>query len=217
MSQATVSTTSRFTPESGTIADLRLAEARATPGDRAPVGARVEEVGRLDERRLGVGEPAEDRLRHDRLGLAAARRRGAAPQRGRACAPCGETRATIGPPSLTQPCSSATLLAERADVDELAAVRREAERALAEQERALADRARATTVACVTRIGVTASSACRPLSTAADGSTPSPPRAPSSPRRSPSGRCASAPPRSAGSASGSRRGRRSARSATGSR
>ena len=50
-------------------------------------------------------------------------------------------RGQLGPPSLTQPCASACVFAERADVDELPSVRREPERPLADQDRAAADRA----------------------------------------------------------------------------
>src|SRR5438552_2901136 len=42
---------------------MRLAEALSDSADRAAVGARVEEVGRLDHRSLVVREAAQDRLR----------------------------------------------------------------------------------------------------------------------------------------------------------
>ena len=54
--------------------DLRLAEALRDPGDRPPIGARVEEVGGLDEVELLLGETPQDRLGRNgwRLGRALA-------------------------------------------------------------------------------------------------------------------------------------------------
>ena len=100
-----------------------------------------------------LGEPAQDRLARDRrLGRRSRAPRSAASEnrlRRRSAGIVG----VVGEPSFTQPYSSADLLAERADVDVvLAAVRREAHRALAHQQRALADRALRSVLTRVTRI-----------------------------------------------------------------
>ena len=144
ISQATVIDDSALTPESGTIETLRRAEALRDPADRAPELRGVEVVGRLDDRELRLGEPAQDRLARDRrLGRARATPSSAASEkrlrRRRSAAIVG----VVGEPSLIQPYSTRGLLAERADVD----VRRSPPfgenriGALAHQERALADRA----------------------------------------------------------------------------
>ena len=72
ISHATVTTISPLTPESGTDRGFRRAEALRDAGHRAPVRARVEEVGRLDDRELGLGEAPQDRLVGDRRLLGAA-------------------------------------------------------------------------------------------------------------------------------------------------
>src|ERR671935_3315860 len=48
-------------------AGARLAEALGDSADRAPVVARVEDVGRLDDGELAFGEAAQGRLGRDRL------------------------------------------------------------------------------------------------------------------------------------------------------
>ena len=138
----TVTTISPLTPERGTIEDLRCAEALRDAGDRAAVRARVEEVGGLDERELGLGETAQNRLVRDGrfLGAPAASEQAApaALAATRVERNGGDRRAPLAQPAVIE----GDLGAERADVDVLAAVRRKADRVLAHQQRALADCAR---------------------------------------------------------------------------
>src|SRR6266545_1312135 len=122
-------------------AHMRLAEALRDAADRAPVVARVEDFRRLDHLLLALREPSQDRLGDDRLF-------GELPtgieERGEAAPPPALTRdgrrrraAFLDPAMFDR-----DLLAERADVDEVLAVRSEPDRTLAEKERPLADRAR---------------------------------------------------------------------------
>ena len=119
---------------------LRRAEALGDAGDRAAVSARVEEIGRFDDGELGLREAAQDRLVGDRSILRPLASEERAPEASPAADGGGERRhgrAPLAHPAVLQ----RDLLAERADVDVLAAVRRETNRVLARQERALADRA----------------------------------------------------------------------------
>ena len=146
MSQATVSTTSLFVPESGTIEAFGIAEALRDPRDRSPEGALVEEVGRLDHRQLGPREPAQDRLVHDAARPGGLRDSNSdaetRPSRlRRRSDDHGRGRAALLQPAVVE----RDLLAERADVDEVLAVGRIAHRALADEQGPLADRARAQT------------------------------------------------------------------------
>ena len=120
---------------------LRLAEALRDAADGAPVGAAVEEVGGLEQRDLALREPAQDRLLpRQRLLVGGA---GEAEELDEvalapAAAPVLERRrrrrALLDPARLDR-----ELLAERADVDELRALRRgKAHGALAHQQRPLA-------------------------------------------------------------------------------
>ena len=103
ISQANVRTSSLLTPGERDDRDQRLAERARDALDRAPEEAGVEEVGRLDERGLRVGQPAQQRLGDDRLGLLWPGRREAAPSVAAFCRECGEIARDIGPPSRTQP------------------------------------------------------------------------------------------------------------------
>src|SRR5438874_5246290 len=121
---------------------MRLAEALSDSADRAAVGARVEEVGRLDHRSLVVREAAQDRLRGEGfLGSGAPR----VEERAEAEAPPVRLvleRRRRGTAFLEPALLGRDLLAERADVDEIVALGSEAHRALAEEERSFADCAR---------------------------------------------------------------------------
>ena len=197
----------RSPPRARSTETAGLPERLADPADRAPVLRRVEQIGRLDDRELLLGQPAQDRLRRDRLGStraascrAASRAAAAARRRRRVRA----RSAWSGAPSRIQPYSTRRLGAERADVDVVgAAVRREADRPFADQQRALADRAR-------TLHGHPCDAGhCRQGNPPARRDVrPARPPSPSSPPRSAFARCARALPRSAGTACGSRRGRR---------
>src|SRR5581483_1122571 len=121
-------------------ARTRLAEALRDPADGAAIGGAVEEVGRLEQRELVGGEPAEDRLRRrERLAVLATEAEQVA-EAAAAPAPVARDhrrrrRALLQPAVLDR-----DLLAERAHVDELRAfLGRVADGALAHQERALAD------------------------------------------------------------------------------
>src|SRR3954452_7901395 len=128
--------------DAGEVDDARLrrAEAPREALDRAPVGACIEEVGRLDDAELGLGEPAQERLRDNR------RRRGDLPrseERSEAAAlPGRRNGGRRGSALLDPPVLERELLAERADVEVVRpAVGREAQHPLAHEEPALADRA----------------------------------------------------------------------------
>src|SRR5207244_2936324 len=118
----------------------RLAEALGDPADRAPEGARVEQVGGLDDGELRLGQATQDRLADDRL----IRRRALEERAETAPLPAGERdRRRRRAPLLHPAVVERDVLAERAHVDELAvAVRREPHRTLPDQERPLADSAR---------------------------------------------------------------------------
>src|SRR3954452_4902095 len=61
----------------GEVDDARLGRAEASREalDRAPIGARVEEVRRLDDAELRLGEATQERLGHDGRGVGDAPRR----------------------------------------------------------------------------------------------------------------------------------------------
>ena len=127
----------------GDDARARLAEALRDAADRAAVIARVEDVGRLHHLLLGSREPAQDRLGDDGIvrGLSPGieERREAAPALAALARNGRGSRAAFLDPAVVE----RELLAERTHVDELLAVGREPDRALAGQERPLADRAHA--------------------------------------------------------------------------
>ena len=123
-------------------ADLRVTQAAGDPLDRADAVARVEERRRLDHRLLLVRQAPQDRLGDDRLGcgrsVVAVAEDPAEAERPPAArgAPDGrpERLALAHPPMV-----DGRVLAQLADVDELVvSLRREPDRALAEQQCALA-------------------------------------------------------------------------------
>src|SRR4029453_16059713 len=120
-----------------------LAEALGDAADRPAIVAGVEEIRCLDHRQLRLAETAEDRLRGARLprlgGDGGEELRQPAP----ALAPLGRHRGCRRRPFLHPAVLDGDLLAERADVDELAALRRIPNRPLPRQQAAVADRARA--------------------------------------------------------------------------
>src|SRR6188508_1444389 len=140
MSQTIVTTSSDLTGERDDRG-ARLTEALRDPADGASVLARVEQICGLDHRELGLGQPAEDRLRRDRrLVRRAARledRAEPAPLPTRLRHRRARRAALLQPAVLDR-----LVLAERTDVDEVDAVRREPDRALPQQQGTLADRAR---------------------------------------------------------------------------
>ena len=85
---------------------LRRAEALGDAGDRAAVRARVEEIGRLDDRELGLREAAQDRLVGDRSLLRPLASEERAPEASPA-ANGDESAGIVGLPSRIQPCSRA--------------------------------------------------------------------------------------------------------------
>src|SRR5581483_4428356 len=103
-------------------ADRRPAEAARQAFDRPPVRAQVEERGGLDDLLLAARQVAEDRLRHRLDGLLAPAEELAEQAAGLPVARLRRERR----PSFADPAVCERLvLAERADVDELAPVRRE--------------------------------------------------------------------------------------------
>src|SRR5581483_5757273 len=123
-------------------ARLRVAEALRDPGDGAAVVALVEEVGRLDDGELRLGQPPQDRLVGDRrLGDGALARLEQARERELPPRAVGRDRrrrraALLQPAGLDR-----EVLAERADVDVVLAVGRKSRRPLAHQQRPFANRA----------------------------------------------------------------------------
>ena len=99
-------TISPLTPESGTIDACGAPRLFATPATVRRCCARVEEVGGLDDRELGLREAAQDRLVRDRrlLGAPGAERAAEAACGGAARA---AGRPGAGVPSRSQPYSSA--------------------------------------------------------------------------------------------------------------
>jgi hypothetical protein len=100
----------------------RLAEALGNPADGPAVVARVEDVGGLDHLLLGWGQPSEDRLRHHWLVRRLAPR---IEERGQPAAAAALVRNGRGSraPLLDPAVVDRELDAERADVDEVLAVR----------------------------------------------------------------------------------------------
>ena len=142
MSQATVTTTSVFTPESGTTLACGLPRLLPIPPTVRRYGlalkSRPPRPSRARARRAGAGSAPARRV--VRGGAARVEERAEAERRLRRARPSNV--GVVGLPSLSQPCSAAMLLAERADVEEVLAVRGEARRPLADEQRPLADRAR---------------------------------------------------------------------------
>ena len=108
-----------MTRESGDDAHLRRAEAARDARDRAAVVGRVEQLGRLDHRLLGLREPAQDRLLDDRRRFGRAAEVEEARQPAAAAPAVGHGRRRRAP--LADPAALERLVdAERADVHESA-------------------------------------------------------------------------------------------------
>src|SRR5262249_48713884 len=125
-------------------ARARLAEALRDAADGAAIGAAVEEVGGLEQRDLGLGELAEDRLLPwERALVGGARETEELAEVALAAPAAAALQRRCRRRAFPDPaCLDGELLAERADVHELGAFgRRKAHGALAHQQRPLAHRA----------------------------------------------------------------------------
>ena len=141
ISQATVTTMSRLTPESGTIENVGAPRLFATPATVRRCALALKRLAASTTASSGSRQPAQDRLVCDRRLL------GATASSEQACPaalpPAGverngrQRRAALTHPAVLD----GDLRTERADVDILAVTGREPKSMLAHQERALANRA----------------------------------------------------------------------------
>src|ERR1022692_2573274 len=124
-------------------AGARLAEALRDAADRAPVAARVEQMGGLEQSGIAHRRAARDRLgRRNRLLRAGAGQAEELAEPAAAPLARSRNRGRRRRPLLDPAVLEGGVLAERTDVDELRAVlRRVADRPLSHQQRPLADRA----------------------------------------------------------------------------